>query len=235
MARDEALMVRVGENAAPPTLRLYMWAQPTISLGYFQRYADYEALPSPAGDLAVVRRLTGGGAILHDLELTYSVALPIGNQLLKQGPNRLYELAHDAAIAAFSELRVTTNRCGVSDDSGAAHGPFFCFERRHCYDVLWNGEKIAGSAQRRTRNAVLQHGSILVSNRYEQQSAASVANPDAPDEVASRITMLQKSLPFHLQRVLGIVLEPGAWHDSEIELSTELVEKYKSREWTRRA
>ncbi len=70
MARDEALMTRVGRSESPPTLRLYQWDPPTISLGYFQSYADYESLPAPAGTLSVVRRLTGGGAILHDLELT---------------------------------------------------------------------------------------------------------------------------------------------------------------------
>ena len=99
MARDEALMLRVGRSESPPTLRLYQWDPPTISLGYFQRYADYESLPPPGGLLPVVRRLTGGGAILHDLELTYSLALPINHPLVCDGPNRLYELTHDAVIA----------------------------------------------------------------------------------------------------------------------------------------
>ena len=66
MARDEALLDRVGDGSSPPTLRLYQWDPPTISLGYFQKYADYEALDPPAGELAVVRRPTGGGAILQD-------------------------------------------------------------------------------------------------------------------------------------------------------------------------
>lgn len=235
MARDEAMMTVVGEHSAPPTLRLYQWASPTISLGYFQRFADYEALPAPAGGLAVVRRLTGGGAILHDLELTYSLSFPLGHSLLKQGPNRLYELAHDAAIAAFGDFRVSVNRCGSSDDSGAARGPFFCFERRHCYDVLWNGEKVAGSAQRRTRTAVLQHGSIFVANRFTQQSAASVISPDEHDNIEARIEELKNSLPGHFQSVLGVPIGRGLWQDSELKLAGELVEKYKSREWTRRA
>ncbi len=106
MARDEALLAQVGDGISPPTLRLYQWDPPTISLGYFQRYADYESLPSPAGELAVVRRQTGGGAILHDLELTYSLALPLAHPLLAKGPSKLYEVAHDAIIACLAELGI---------------------------------------------------------------------------------------------------------------------------------
>ena len=86
MARDEALLTLVGTSQSPPTVRLYQWNPPTISLGYFQHYGDYVSLPPPAGTLPVVRRLTGGGAILHDLELTYSLTLPTGHQLLAHGP-----------------------------------------------------------------------------------------------------------------------------------------------------
>ncbi len=181
MARDEALMTRAGTGESVPTLRLYRWDPPTLSLGYFQAYADYESLPPPAGDLAVVRRLTGGGAILHDLELTYSLMLPITHPLLSAGPNRLYEVAHDAVIAALRLLGITAARCGVTDDSGPKRGPFLCFDRRHCYDVLIDDDKIAGSAQRRTRNAVLQHGSIILGNRYAQQATAtvSIASPSS--------------------------------------------------------
>src|SRR3970040_852910 len=92
MAGDEALMTLVGTDDSPPTLRLYQWIEPTISLGYFQHFVDYRALPPPAGELPVVRRLPGGGAILHDLELTYSLSLPAGHGLLAHGPSRLYEV-----------------------------------------------------------------------------------------------------------------------------------------------
>ena len=172
MARDEALMTRVGTGESAPTLRLYQWDPPTISLGYFQRYAEYEALPPPARDLPVVRRQTGGGAILHDLELTYSLTLPVDHPLLAKGSNRLYELMHDGIVACLGELGVTASPCGHTDDSGPTRGPFFCFDRRHAYDVLIDGNKVAGSAQRRTRQAVLQHGSIILGNRYRQQSTA---------------------------------------------------------------
>src|SRR5688500_3010165 len=106
MARDEALLQRIGRNESPPTLRFYRWNPPTISLGYFQTYAEYASLPPPARDLAVVRRQTGGGAILHDLELTYSLVLPVDHGLLTGGnPNTLYHHVH----AVFADLLASLN------------------------------------------------------------------------------------------------------------------------------
>ncbi len=229
MARDEALMIRVGEGESPATLRLYQWNPPTISLGYFQHYADYEAIAPPAGDLAAVRRLTGGGAILHDLELTYSLALPQGHAMLARGPNRLYELAHDAVIAALEAVGLGARRCGVSDDSGAARGPFFCFERRHCYDVLLGDGKIAGSAQRRTRHAILQHGSIILGNRFTQQPTAQVEG-----ECRELVESVRRAFLQAFAAITGACFEAGGWRESELELSEQLVSKYTGEEWTRR-
>ena len=177
MARDEALLHRVGAGESPPTLRLYQWDPPTISLGYFQPVAQYDSLDPPAGDLPVVRRLTGGGAILHDLELTYSLTLPADHALLEGGANRLYEVVHDAVIACLRAFQLRAARDGMTDGSGPTRGPFFCFARRHCLDVLIGNDKIAGSAQRRTKQAVLQHGSIILANRYQQQTTAALSMP----------------------------------------------------------
>ncbi len=230
MARDESLLVRVGRGESPPTLRFYQWEPPTISLGYFQKYADYEALPPPAGDLAVVRRLTGGGAILHDQELTYSITVPLNHVLLQGGPNKLYERAHDAIITVLGAAEIQANRCGTTDDSGAAKGPFFCFERRHCLDVLIGNEKLAGSAQRRTREAVLQHGSIVLKRRYDQQSAANLdaSSPnlvpnDLAQEIAKRLTTTNAIDTTH-----------QAWTANEQTEATEFIAKYQGDDWTKR-
>jgi len=263
MARDEALMTRVGRSESPPTLRLYQWNPPTISLGYFQCYADYESLPAPAGELAVVRRLTGGGAILHDLELTYSLTLPADHRLVSNGPNRLYELAHDAVMACLGDLGLVATRCGTTDDSSPTRGPFFCFERRHRYDVLLEqtavscsapsfhpplprGErggsarhtkrenaigqdKIAGSAQRRTREAVLQHGSIILGNRYTQQATATVPLP-----FDKSVQHVRSSFAEHLADVTGECFKHGDWSAAELASADTLVGKYADIEWTKR-
>ena len=230
MARDEALLAQVGEGVAPPTLRLYQWDPPTISLGYFQRYADYESLPPPAGELAVVRRQTGGGAILHDLELTYSLALPLDHPLLAKGPSNLYEVAHDAIIACLAEFGIESVRCGVTDDSGAAKGPFFCFARRHCYDVLIGQDKLAGSAQRRTKTAVLQHGSVILGNRYAQQ-------PMAEADVAydETVEALRRALPAKLADHTGLPFDSGSWQPTELKAAEPFIDKYAGDAWTRRS
>ena len=229
MARDEALLRRVGVGESPPTLRLYQWDPQTISLGYFQPFAQYEALPAPAGKLPVVRRLTGGGAILHDLELTYSLTLPADHALLSEGPNRMYELAHDAIIACLRALGVRAARDGKTDDSGPRRGPFFCFARRHCLDVLVGEAKIAGSAQRRTKEVVLQHGSIVLGNRYGQQPTANVSAP-----VDENVAFVRTELLRELAVLTNQSFEVGAWSDPELSLAETLVAKYAGDEWTRR-
>jgi len=229
MARDEALMTLVGAAQSPPTLRLYQWDPPTSSLGYFQHYDDYASLPPPAGGLPVVRRLTGGGAILHDLELTYSLTLPVGHPLLADGPSRLYELAHDAVVETLATMGLTAGRCGTSDDSGAARGPFFCFQRRHCYDVLLGSDKIAGSAQRRTRRAVLQHGSIVLANRYAQQPTAAVERP-----FGESIRGVPSAMVDAFARISGVPCMPGGWSDEEFTAVAALRDKYAGERWTKR-
>lgn len=229
MGRDEALLQRVGRGDSPPTLRLYRWNPPTISLGYFQRYADYEALPPPAGELAVVRRQTGGGAILHDQELTYALVLPAEHPLLEHGPTRLYDTQHKTIMRCLSDAGIASYQCGHSDDSGAAKGPFFCFARRHGHDVLIDGDKLVGSAQRRTKDGVLQHGSIIFGHRFDQQVTARVnANTEAIIET------LTADLPRRLSQMTGITLEPGNWTQEELTEAAPLINKHAGAEWLRR-
>lgn len=229
MARDEALLTLVGKRQSPPTLRLYQWDPPTISLGYFQRYADYELLPPPAGDLAVVRRLTGGGAILHDYELTYSITIPVDHPLVAGGPNRLYELAHDALIDALAKDNVPASRGCQSDGSGAARGPFFCFERRHCLDVLIGADKLAGSAQRRTKTAILQHGSIILTRRFNQQPAAALI-----DRVEISAMGLGRAFAQAFATRSHDALTERSWSSEELDMAESLTPKYAGREWTKR-
>src|SRR5688572_17520100 len=95
MAIDEALLSDATENGVA-TLRFYQWSEPTLSLGYFQRY-DERYQHTGSRDCAVVRRQSGGGAILHDRELTYSLALPAGHPLARDS-QRLYSAIHEAFI-----------------------------------------------------------------------------------------------------------------------------------------
>jgi lipoate-protein ligase A len=227
MARDEALLESVGDGLAPPTLRLYRWSEPTISLGYFQKHVDFEQLPAPAGDLPVVRRTTGGGAILHDIEWTYAIALPSGHDLIATRPTALYDRVHEAIIATLGLLNIPACRSGISDDSAAHRGPFFCFERRHCLDVVIGKEKLAGSAQRRTAQSLLQHGSIMIGNRFRQHHVAALS-----DHINVDADGLMNPLIDALQHHLGESLDRGSWTDPELDAAVTLEHKYGGTEWT---
>ncbi|MGA2618392.1 MAG: lipoate--protein ligase family protein [Thermoguttaceae bacterium] len=156
MAVDEVLLERAAAEQLA-SWRFYAWREPTLSLGYFQSYAD-RGQHAASGSCPVVRRLTGGGAILHDAELTYSVALPAEHPLAARR-ERLYGTVHAALVEALGALGIAAGLC---QGAGRQPEPFLCFQRRAPGDVLVEGVKIAGSAQRRLRRAVLQHGSLLL-------------------------------------------------------------------------
>ena len=159
MAVDEALLERAVETGGV-SLRFYQWSEPTLSLGYFQPVAD-RARHAASSQCPLVRRSSGGGAILHDRELTYSLALPSGHRLARQAES-LYLAAHAALIEGLATLGVAAGINRVASGLAPEAEPFLCFERRAVGDVLVGDAKIAGSAQRRRRGAVLQHGSILL-------------------------------------------------------------------------
>jgi lipoate-protein ligase A len=236
MARDEALLQLCHRRTDPPMLRLYAWSPATISLGYFQDYGEYQRLPPPAGALPVVRRTTGGGAILHDLELTYALVISLEHPLVKGRPNHLYRLAHEAIIAAVGH-QVRMLGCDDSAcDASAQRGPFFCFARRHGLDVVTaDGQgpggfsKIAGSAQRRTADAILQHGSIILDTRYPQQPVGtwSALAGTAMDFAAA----VQLLVPAFAES-LGVSLHQKSWWESELLAAADLERRYVSPPWT---
>lgn len=163
MAVDEALL-HAAARTALPTLRLYSWQQPTLSLGHFQDVTARQA-HEPSLACPLVRRASGGGAILHDHELTYSIVLPQAASSLA-APD-LYQLAHRSLIEVLTSRGVP---CALHQDCSSSkavskssvHEPFLCFQRRTCFDIVSCAQKIVGSAQRRRKGAVLQHGSILL-------------------------------------------------------------------------
>lgn len=159
MAVDEVLLEWSAERRGC-CWRFYGWNEPTLSLGYFQAYHDRRG-HLPSRNCPAVRRLTGGGAIVHDAELTYSLVVP-GRRPLATGRSSLYETIHVSLIETLAELGVTATLYEAPGHRPPENEPLLCFQRRTPGDVLVGGTKIAGSAQRRRRGAVLQHGSVLL-------------------------------------------------------------------------
>jgi lipoate-protein ligase A len=159
MAVDEVLLAAAANGQC--SFRFYRWQPATLSLGYFQALDDRRRHAASLG-CPVVRRTSGGGAIVHDQEVTYSVALP-GDHPLATGRLLLYEAVHQTMIEvlAGAGVRAELYRRPARED---AHGPrpFLCFQRRAAGDVVVSAAKVAGSAQRRLQGAVLQHGSVLL-------------------------------------------------------------------------
>lgn len=228
MARDEALLETVGRAESPPTLRFYQWNPATISLGYFQDYDEFESLPPPARELAVVRRQTGGGAILHDLELTYSLTVPVTHPFVAGNASRMYEIVHDAASAILRDLGVPVERGPLHGGGCSQRGPFFCFERHGPIDLLARGRKIMGSAQRRTTQAVLQHGSLILDTRYPQQQCATVK-----EFAESDYESLARALTQRIAAAASVEVIPGTFTESELARAAEIRPKYAGDEWTR--
>ncbi len=152
MALDEALlqaMPRLGQ----PVLRFYAWTDPAASFGYFQRYADVERMTLLR---PLVRRPTGGGLVPHDADWTYSLAFPTSDEWYSLTATESYRRVHEWIQAAFAQLQVTTGLAPACQKSLVGQ----CFRGHEKFDLLWQGRKLAGAAQRRTRHGLLIQGSV---------------------------------------------------------------------------
>ena len=157
MAVDETLL-ESALNDGVCTARVYEWDQATLSLGYFQKPA--EALADARWrDLPVVRRLSGGGAIVHHHELTYSLAVPPDHPDASD-PSAIYSAVHEAIVTRLAAAGVSLAIRGTLLPE--RNSAFLCFARGDAMDVVLGPNKVLGSAQRRRRGAILQHGSLVL-------------------------------------------------------------------------
>lgn len=232
MAVDQAL-VESAAQSGEMVLRFYQWAEPTLSLGYFQPRAAGAERPL-IRQMAVVRRASGGGAILHDRELTYSLAVPV-DFCFAQGAGTsdaasLYRAAHESLIEALAELGITAALCTNPRPFAAQAARFLCFERRCDGDVLLQGTKIAGSAQRRYRRAVLQHGSVLLAASTAAPELAGIA--ELASVAISPDRLIRHWLP-HLAARLGVAWSRSELTANELARADQLqLGRYRTPEWT---
>ncbi len=168
MAVDEELLARAQSGGRTPVLRLYSWAPPAVSLGRFQKMADaVNADACRKHGFDIIRRITGGRAVLHRDELTYSIISPVDNPLFPPDVHGTYKVIANGLLAGLRSLGIPAEIVSRgSRFSGLvekhAKDPA-CFSSPSWYEIVVNGKKIIGSAQRRLSGAFLQHGSILIS------------------------------------------------------------------------
>jgi lipoate-protein ligase A len=229
MAVDEVLLDQAA-TLEQASLRFYQWSEPTLSLGYFQSYED-RAQHAESRACPIVRRQSGGGAIVHDQELTYTLALPAAETLARD-PQALYEAVHGSLLDALAEGQVGARLC-ESPAKVAAHAePFLCFARRASGDVLLGGSKICGSAQRRGRGAVVQHGSVLLA-----QSDAAPQLPGIAELAGVRLKPAQLIATWQprLAARAGLDLAAGKLDTAaDRQVRTLALEKYDMQRWTQR-
>lgn len=218
MAVDEAILEAIGKELVPPTLRLYSWQPPCLSLGYAQPISDVNlpALLSNGWDL--VRRPTGGRAILHTDELTYAVIGPLHEPRLQGSVLESYQRLSQALLKALTLLQIPAQAKPLSSPSASTPSASsdrstsssnssnpVCFETPSNYEILATGKKIIGSAQARRKDGVLQHGSFPLYGDLTRILQV-LAFPDEKSRQEAKARLLQHATTA--EEVLG---EPLSW------------------------
>jgi len=227
MAVDEALLLR----ATVPTLRLYGWSPHAVSLGYFQKWADFADLPAST---PIVRRLTGGGAIHHADEVTFT--LVVDASLLPNDVAASYVLLHGAALEALADVGVTASLQPSGPTAGARPTDRWCFAVPGRDDVVTAVGKLLGSAQRRIRTPaprVLHHGSLVLQRPSLTPFVAAVADTTPCD--GDLVPRLQRATWTRLAKALSLAPERGELTEPERSLAAELsATRYRDPRFLRR-
>jgi len=194
MAIDEALL----ESLTLPLVRFYRWQSPALSFGYFGRFADVASYQS---ERDLVRRWTGGGIVFHGEDLTYSILIPANDAAFAESSMSIYEKIHRALCDALLASGLNPVVAGVGDPGSCramikARRAFISEARYNCFrtpvhaDVMIDGRKVAGAAQRRTLRGLLQQGSIQgidigngLAERFAQALSANCCERKVDEEI----------------------------------------------------
>jgi len=235
MAIDRAVLVTNSNGKVPPTVRFYSWKPSAISIGYFQSLEDEVDLTT-CKDLNIdyVRRITGGGAVFHEKELTYSIVIPESHRKIPKNIMESYGHICGAVMNGLSNIGIESMYKPIND-------------------IIANGKKISGNAQTRKMKTVLQHGTILMDVDVEKMfSVLKVPNEKIKDkliaDVKDRVTSIKhikdKEINFD---ILAIAMKKGFEEEFDIELVEEILtdeekeltkkfelECFSAKEWNHR-
>lgn len=242
MALDEAISEAVRKGISPPTLRLYQWDKPSISIGYFQKVSDINTDYCKQKGYPVVRRPTGGRAILHHNELTYSLSMRFDSNIFK---GRLHEDYSIISNAISSGLR----GCGIDvrinhlRKRNTGKSPV-CFKFTSYGEITVNNKKIAGSAQKRYTDGFLHQGSIPISiDRCELKNVFRVTEDEGFDDIGTikesipeiTINKLMSALKRAFEETIGIKMVSDEPSGIEMKLAKDLeLKRYSTDEWNLR-
>jgi len=253
MAVDEALLVSAAEKSALPTLRLFSWQPGCLSLGRAQSYSEVDLIGVKSQNWDVVRRPSGGRAILHIDELTYSISGSNEEELFDCDIIESYLRISKALVRFLINLEITPEINLRQTMQNPKTAEPICFETPSQYEITYGGKKIIGSAQFRKGKGVLQHGTIpLFGDISRITQALQYSSIDLRSNTASRVaerastletvlgrkvTLEQTIKPFvsAFEEVHGMVFTPGSLTKEETQLAKELNKsKYQHPDWTER-
>ncbi|MEM8532099.1 MAG: lipoate--protein ligase family protein [Chloroflexota bacterium] len=243
MARDEALLISHAASRVWPTLRLYHWSPACLSIGRFQRSNDIAHAVCATHHIDVVRRLSGGRALLHDNEITYTIVVSIDHPLFKE---------HRSILETYHQISLTIQKglqyLGIAVDltparRKKAHGSAACFDSPASYELTVDGRKLVGSAQARRDGVLMQHGAIPFTMRMDRLTSLFV---EPPAHLGTQMTSLCKVTkhPYSFDAVAsalikgfetmwGIRFEQRPWTAAEQTQVNELrTSRYANASWT---
>ena len=232
MALDRAVLACVADGSSPPTLRLYRWEVPTVTLGRFQAVdgVDLDACARRGFDVA--RRPTGGRGVLHDDELTYSIVAGAAHGV-PRGTSASYRHLCAVLAEAYALLGVPAELTARPRGSRASAA---CYLHATSADLSLGAAKLSGSAQVWKRDAVLQHGSFVISRDEDAEAEVFMLGESGPAdlgaatatlagtlEAAPSVADIERAVTEATGSVLGVRLERGAFSDLERQLATAWV------------
>ncbi len=254
MAIDQAIAEACAAGESLPTLRFYQWKPPAVSLGRHQPHAEIDHAAVVAAGYEVVRRPTGGRAILHTDEFTYSVAAAQSEARLTGGVMDAYLNISNALLAGLQRLGVTAQKAPASVRAGSDVSAA-CFEVPSAYEITAAGRKLMGSAQSRRAGYVLQHGSLPLVGDITRLIDVLVLEPEAAQSLRADLTARACTLAQALNvpddgpevqftavcaamrhgfaETLALTLKPAPLSSSELRRAAVLIrEQFANDEWT---
>ncbi len=235
MGLDQAILEAVAVGAAPPTLRFYQWSPPAISIGYFQGlHEEVDSDACRAYGVDVVRRITGGGAVFHQNELTYSLVLPESHPLAGGGLSDSYRRLCAGLVAGLARLGLEARFVPIND-------------------ILIDNKKISGNAQTRKRACLLQHGTIIIDLDADLmfqllRVPAEKMKGKFIGDIKQRVTSLSECLgavperkrvetamAYGFEEALELVFEKASPSQAELERAQAgALEQFDNPDWTAR-
>lgn len=250
MAMDEAVAIYVRKGESAPTLRLYSWDKPSVSLGCFQKIRDINIEYCKNANIPVIRRSTGGRAILHNNELTYSFSIKTDNDLFSKGIFDSYKKISNAMNLALVRLGLSPESKlvrGIRHSSLNAHhskSPL-CFQSTSYGEITVNGKKVIGSAQKRWQDGLLQQGAIPY--HIDESAMQKIFNIQSFQNIKETMTGLRDTIPDLKDREFREIIKIAFEETFSIKFTATLPsqaeealalrlesEKYQAAEWTLR-